>query len=165
VNEILSKISSYNIFNYLFPGAVFTVIADRLDLLPAPDDNIIEQLLWYYFVGLVISRVGSVLLEPALRKIGFVKYSDYASYLRACTSDPKMDVMVEVANTYRTLAAAFGLLIATGVTVWVVKTVGLAPKWQDYSAIVLLLALFLASLRKQVDFVTKRVGHFCGGSE
>ena len=165
MSEILSKISSYNIFNYLFPGAVFTVLADRLNLLPGPPDKIIQQLLWYYFVGLAISRIGSVVLEPLLRKTRFVGYSDYPSYLRACAADPKMDVMVEVANTYRTLAAAFLLLLATAFTIHFAKSAGLPPKWQNYSAILLLAVLFLFSFRKQSDFVARRVAHYGGAAE
>ena len=162
MNEILAKISSYNIFNYLFPGAVFTIIADHLGVLAAPKHDILIQLLWYYFVGLVVSRVGSVVLEPFLRRVKFVKYSDYAAYLRACAADPKMDVMVEVANTYRTLAAAFLLLLLSAFWVAMVRRLGFSAAWQDRSVLLLLLVLFLFSFRKQSAFVSRRVSHYGG---
>jgi hypothetical protein len=162
VNEILAKISSYNIFNYLFPGAVFTVIADRLAVMPAPKHDIVIQLLWYYFVGLVISRIGSVVLEPLLKLVRFVKYSDYSAYLRACAADPKMDTMVEVANTYRTLAAAFLLLLLSAFSVAMVSKLGFSAAWQDRSVLLLLLVLFLFSFRKQSAYVSRRVSHFGG---
>lgn len=161
VNELLNKISSYNIFNYLFPGAVFSILADRLDVLEAPDD-IVKQLLWYYFVGLVISRVGSVVVEPLLRRTSFVKYSDYSDYLRACASDPKLDVMVEVSNTYRTLATTFALLLISLIANWIAAAVGVSVQWQERSAILLLLVLFLFSFRKQSGYVSKRVIHHGG---
>ena len=162
MNEILTKISSYNIFNYLFPGTVFTVIAERLAVMAAPKHDIVVQLLWYYFVGLVISRIGSVILEPLLKSVRFVKYSDYPAYLRACAADPKMDAMVEVANTYRTLAAAFLLLLLSVFSVAMVRKLGFSAAWQDRSALALLLVLFLFSFRKQAAFVSRRVSHHSG---
>ena len=56
MEKILDKISSYNIFNFLFPGAIFSVISDHIGLIIAPSDKIIERIIWYYFIGLVIAR-------------------------------------------------------------------------------------------------------------
>lgn len=161
VNELLNKISSYNIFNYLFPGAVFSILADWLGVKESPDD-IIKQLLWYYFVGMVISRVGSVMLEPILRRASFIEYSDYSKYLRACASDPKLDVMVEVANTYRTLASAFAILLLILLCDWIAEVIGIPIPWIERAALLLLCVLFLLSFKKQSDYVTKRVNHHGG---
>ncbi|HEY8586134.1 MAG TPA: hypothetical protein VIL60_05320, partial [Rhodanobacter sp.] len=136
MSELLNKISTYNIFNYLFPGAVFSILADRLYLIDSPED-IVRQLLWYYFVGMVISRVGSVMLEPVLRRIRFVRYSDYSNYLRACVSDPKLELMVEVSNTYRTLAAAFALLSIGIFFHRFAEAIDIPTSWMDALSIIL----------------------------
>ena len=72
MNDILNKISSYNLLNYLLPGAVFSVVAELFGLIPAPTE-IVEKLIWFYFVGMVISRLGSLILEPLLKKMAFVR--------------------------------------------------------------------------------------------
>ena len=158
MNELLSKLSSYNIFNYLLPGAIFSIIAERISLISYPSE-IVAQLIWYYFAGMVISRIGSVFVEPALKFIRFVEYSDYASYLRACEKDQKLDVMVEVSNTYRTLATVFLMLLIGSAYQWLSAKVGIIEVWQERIAVALLLGLFLLSFRKQVSFIRKRVIH------
>lgn len=158
MNEILNKISSYNIFNYLFPGAVFSILADRLQIIESPDD-IIKQILWYYFVGMVISRVGSIVLEPFLRRMSFIKYSDYSKFLRACAHDPKLDVMVEASNTYRTLAAAFAILLMSQLFGWIAVKIGAPALWIERGALLVLFVLFVLSFKKQSDYVAKRVEH------
>ena len=161
MNELLSKISSYNIFNYLFPGAVFSVLAERFGLLQSPKD-VVGQLLWYYFVGLVISRVGSVVVEPILKRWSFVVYSDYPSFLRASVADPKLETMVEVCNTYRTLATAFALLLLSMLGDWIANKIGVPGPWKERMVIAPLLVLFLFSFRKQSGYVSKRVNHHGG---
>lgn len=161
MNELLNKISSYNIFNYLFPGAIFSILADRFGVIDSPGE-IMKQLLWYYFVGLVISRVGSVVVEPILRRSSFVKYSDYSSYLRACAKDPKLDVMVEVSNTYRTLATGFALLLLTLFCDWVAGLMETSSAWRERASMFPLLALFLFSFKKQSYYISKRVDNHRG---
>jgi hypothetical protein len=161
VNELLSKISSYNIFNYLFPGAVFSVLAERFVLLQSPKD-VVGQLLWYYFVGLVISRVGSVVVEPILKRWSFIVYSDYPSFLRASVADAKLETMVEVCNTYRTLATAFALLLLSMLGDWIANKIGVPGPWKERMVIAPLLVLFLFSFRKQSGYVSKRVNHHGG---
>ena len=157
MNEILEKPSPYNIFNYLFPGAVFSILADRLGVLDSPDD-IVEQILWYYFAGMVIRRVGSVILEPILRRASFVKYSDYDKYLSACASDPKLEVMVEVSNTCRTLFTAFAILLLSVLLNGIAEVTGIPLPWCT-SATLCAVSVFF---KKQSDYVAKRVDHHGG---
>lgn len=159
MNELWSKISSYNIFNYLFPGAVFSILGERFDVVDSPD-AMVERLIWYYFIGMAISRVGSVVLEPILRGVSFVKYSEYSSYLRACSFDPKLELMVEISNTYRTLVAACALLLLGLFFDWVYLEFGIAAAWKDNVAVLLLCVLFLFSFKKQSEYVTKRVDRY-----
>jgi len=158
MNELLSKISSYNIFNYLLPGAVFSILAERLALLDSPNE-IIAQLVWYYFIGMVISRFGSIIIEPILKRTAFVEYSEYGKYLNACKADEKLETMVEVANTYRTIATVFLTLLLGSFYVTIAGKIGIDPRWQGVIAVALLSVLFLLSFRKQVGFVVKRINH------
>ena len=41
MKELLDKISSYNIFNYLLPGVLFAVIANKFTYYTIPLDNVI----------------------------------------------------------------------------------------------------------------------------
>ena len=59
----------------------------------------------YYFMGLVISRIGSLMIEPTLKKVGFLKSADYSKFVLASKTDNKLDVLSETNNMYRTLCA------------------------------------------------------------
>jgi len=158
MNELLSKLSSYNILNYLVPGAVFSILAERMSLIKSPD-LIAEQLVWFYFMGMVISRLGSIIVEPILKSIGFVNYSDYGDYLAACRIDQKIEIMVEASNTYRTIATVFLSLLICTLFMSASEWFEIDERLRGNIAIALLFALFLLSFRKQVNFITGRVNH------
>jgi xanthine/uracil permease len=157
VNELLAKISSYNIFNYLVPGALFVIAAKRLAIANLDDSDLATKLLTYYIVGLVISRIGSLLIEPAMKWTNAVRYAPYKDFVLACSKDLKIEVLVEVSNTYRTLAAAFlflliGVLVTAGARDW--RT---ASPWIAAVGSVLLAVMFLFSFSKQASYVRRRV--------
>ena len=157
MDGILDKISSYNIFNYLFPGSIFAVIADALTTYQVIQDDIIVGLFFYYFIGLVISRVGSLFLEPALKKLRFVSFVDYSKFVDASNVDPKIDVLSETNSMYRTLCALFIVLLAVTLFDEVAPEVPWLKTSTSYIIGTALLAIFLFSYRKQTSYVVKRV--------
>lgn len=68
MKDLLDKISSYNLFNYLFPGILFAVISKEFTSYSLLQDNLIVGAFIYYFIGLVVSRFGSLVIEPASKK-------------------------------------------------------------------------------------------------
>ena len=160
MNDLLAKISSYNIFNYLFPGAVFGVLAERVGTLDFGTRDILTRLILYYFIGLCISRVGSVVIEPFLKKLKFVRYAPYSRYLRACDKDAEMSVMLEVNNTYRTLTAAFVLLPLSMAIEAGANSLNLSIIEKYVAMSLALLVLFGFAYRKQTSFVRQRVEHY-----
>jgi hypothetical protein len=82
MEELLKKISSYNIFNYLLPGIVFVVLSKEALGHSLYVDNVLLGVFYYYSFGLIISRVGSVIIEPLLKKIGMVKHLAYSRFVR-----------------------------------------------------------------------------------
>ena len=153
-----------NIFNYLFPGAVFSVLGGQLGIIDLPAGDIATALLIYYFVGLAISRLGSVVLEPLAKAVRFVSYSDYGAYLRACVTDPKIELMVEVSNTYRTLVMTFAAILLTALGNAAADRLHLEIEWRNVIMMVALMTLFAFSFRKQAAYVAKRVAHATSGA-
>ena len=80
MKDLLEKLSSYNIFNYLLPGVVFVAISSSLTGYSLIQDDIVIGVFLYYFIGLVISRIGSILVEPVLKGLGFLHFSEYRDY-------------------------------------------------------------------------------------
>ena len=79
MKDLLDKLSSYNIFNYLLPGILFVGLGKEITSFSLVQDNLLIGLFFYYFIGLIISRIGSLTLEELLRnkKIKFVKFAEY----------------------------------------------------------------------------------------
>lgn len=157
MKELIDKISSYNLFNYFFPGVVFTVLLNELTVYNIILDNLLITFFMYYFIGLVISRVGSVAIAPLLKKMKFIRFADYNDFVDASKKDEKIDLLSEVNNMYRTLLA---LIIVLFIVYGFSK---LKELWQFLSIIELhllatiLLVFFLFAYRKQTSFVRKRV--------
>ncbi len=162
MDGLLDKISSYNIFNYLLPGSLFAVMADAVTDYCFIQQNTIVGLFLYYFIGLVVSRIGSLVVEPILKAVGFVTFVDYRRFIEASKTDPKIDVHSETNNMYRTLAALFLLLL---IVILFDRFASLLPWLVDgspYIAGVALLAIFLFAYRKQSIYLGRRVNDAVG---
>jgi hypothetical protein len=156
MSELLNKISSYNIFNYLLPGIAFSALASWMMHRPLPQANVLTAAFLYYFVGLVVSRFGSLVIEPLLRSLSFVHFVAYKDYVAASKKDDHLTVLSEVNNTYRTLCSAFSLLLFVKPYALLAMRFPALKEWDVTILSILLLALFLFSYRKQTDYVVKR---------
>lgn len=163
--KLLDKVSSYQLFNYLFPGIIFIEGIEYLTRIVYPNDNIIFRLFVYYIAGMILSRIGSVFIEPICKKLCVVVYASYGNYLKALNGtedgtimpDPKLDVLVAENNTYRTLVATFLLMLIVYVFAQFQWFYDFNDwKWSMIIYLVLLIGLFILSFRKQTAFVRSR---------
>ena len=167
VKSISDKISSYNIFNNLFPGIIFCSVLTNATRFSLATDNILEQLFIWYFTGMIISRIGSIFVESSLKKIKFKKkpylvFADYKQYIAASEAKPFIATLSETNNTYRTIIA---LLISLGVVYlydifffdWISEKCAIGNKLTVVIVGVLLIILFVKSYKKQTDYVRQQV--------
>lgn len=157
MKELLDKLSSYNIFNYLFPGVLFAIFVSNTTQFKLNVADNVLVLFVYYLYGLIISRFGSLVVEPIFKKLKFIKFSNYSDYIKASEKDPLLITLSEQNNMFRTLIAGIILLLITiGIDHLYLKYTNL----KDYNNIVLLIILaflFSWAYRKQTTYVMKRV--------
>ncbi len=157
MKDIIDKISSYNLFNYLFPGIVFVVILKQVTSFNLIIENNLLGIFLYYFIGLIISRIGSILLEPIFKKVKLVKFSNYSDFLTASKNDEKIELFSEINNTYRTISSLlFCLLIAILYERFLSDVIS-SLHIEQYLFILGLLILFILSYRKQTEYINKRI--------
>lgn len=156
MNSLLEKISSYNIFNYLFPGVLFVLLLEAITPYSLIQKDLVVGVFLYYFVGMTISRLGSLVIEPILRKTSFLNFAKYEDYVQACIRDVKLETLSEVNNTYRTLCALFVTLGAIKVYERFIQKCPFIEENGGYILIISLLLLFLLSYRKQTAYITNR---------
>lgn len=157
MKDILDKITSYNLFNYLLPGVLFVAILEKFTAYSLTQENLIIGAFVYYFVGLVISRFGSLVIEPVLRKVSFLKFGDHEDFVSASKNDPKIETLSETNNMYRTFTAMFLLLTLAKVYEFIEYKLPVIKDWTPYILVLVLLLMFLYSYRKQTQYITKRI--------
>lgn len=165
MTNILEKISSYNILNNILPGVVFIFLWDRLFPQAQFDlnkDGYLENVFIYYFIGMIISRIGSVVIEDIYRKTKFVIYSDDKDYAKAEKLDNKLPILVETNNLYRTTTAIFFTLCVAKIIFFIYNNTICTALNQiiDDNPLKVMLALFILSsfsFKKQTAYIRQRV--------
>lgn len=157
MKEIVDKISSYNLFNYLLPGTLFVVLLDKFTSFSFIQKDIVTAAFLYYFVGLVISRFGSLVIEPLLKMLSFLKFADYKEFVVASKKDPKVDLLSESNNMYRSFTAMLVLLALAKFYALIRASNKSLEVFDPYLLIGILLIMFLFSYKKQTDYITKRI--------
>lgn len=157
MKEILEKLSSYNIFNNLLPGILFVVLAKATTSYDFIQTDIFLGSFLYYFIGLIISRFGSLIIEKILIKTKFVKYADYKKFLLAQKEDESINIMLEANNMFRTLSSMGLLLLLLYLYDYLSTLFEISSTITYILLTVLIVILFLFSFRKQTDYIRKRV--------
>lgn len=157
MNSLLEKLSSYNIFNYLLPGIIFVVVAKEFTHYSLIQQDIVVGIFLYYFVGLVISRFGSIIIEPFLRRVSYLNFADYKEFVAASQKDSKLDLLSEANNTYRTFCSLFALLFLLKLYDQIESRFPALKDWSLTIVVFALLVMFLFSYRKQTQYITKRI--------
>jgi hypothetical protein len=158
MNDFLSKLSSYHLFNYLVPGVVFGVLARQVVPYPAGPHDIATWAFLAYFVGLVVSRFGSLVVEPLLRYSKFMQFWDFDELSNYSKDDPHLSVLYEVSNMYRTVASGFLLLLLLKMYVKLEARCPILQEWNTTILAVLMLVMFLFAYKKQTLYMMKRIG-------
>lgn len=139
----------YRTINHLFIGFLFAYfLKHTLSYDIAPD--LYTCAFVYYFSGVVISRIGSLVVEPLLQRIGFVKFGEYSKYVEASKHDSKIELFSHISENYRTFASLFITLI------FLITADYVFPLSENIGYLASTF-IFLSSYRKQVNYVTKRI--------
>ena len=157
--KMVEKVSSYNIFNFILPGAVFVYISKELLNKNFLTNSWIENIIVCYFIGMILSRIGSLIIEPILKK-SRLKYEPYSDYIEASEEDSKIPMFLETNNMYRTFIATFISLIIYKGYLYLEQYFSNNTIFYEISIFVILIALtaiFVASFVKQTGYIRKRV--------
>lgn len=153
MDEVINKISAYDLLNALIPGGALTLSLKFFGYLDIDATNALYLLVLAYILGLVGSRVGSLVLEPIAKNQNWVK-RDYENYTKAQKDDDRLLNLTTIANMYRTLAGsivvlavlALGSLVPIDYRHWLYIGYGIAC-----------FLLFFCGWVKQERYVARRV--------
>lgn len=159
MKDLFDKLSTYNIFNYLLPGVVFVAISDSITRYSLVQEDLLIAIFLYYFVGLVISRIGSIIIEPILKKVKFLHFSLYREYVCASEKDKLIVTLSEANNMYRTFCALFLCLLLLKLYETIAVLFPCINEWTPIITVSGLLLLFVFSYKKQTTYISERVNN------
>ncbi len=154
MDKFIEKISSYNILNNMLPGVVAIFVFELIYQCSLLSNDIIENAFIYYFVGMIFSRVGSLIVEPLAKMVKLVKYAPYKDYISACKKDNEIKILLETNNVYRTL---LGIMIVSGIMFVANYIIKFNSLTCIAIAICVLTLLFAISYKKQTEYIVKRI--------
>ena len=165
IEKILEKLAAYEIINNIIPGAIYVVLTDRLTRFSVQIENVFSNLVIYFFVGVVIGRIGSLIIEPILRhktKKGraVIKFAPYDEFVTAEKLDKtgRLKELSAINNMYRVLTSTMFCLFITIIIGYLWDSVIVKFKnWILPIVIFALMIVFVFSYRKQTDYVKKRI--------
>lgn len=166
MEELLKKITSYNILNNLLPGVVLIAAFPDSEITKFCTKSAFFGAIVCYVTGVIVSRIGSLILEPALKKIA--PHEPYPDFISASSKDPKITELSESNNTYRTLASTGICYIAIVIILAADSKWSLSSTYPLATQLVcaaLLSALFIFSYRKQTGYICKRVRAACNSEK
>ncbi len=160
---IISALGPYGIIINLIPGILFYLLAPLEFRSIVNIDNSIFLFVFCYFIGLILNRIGSLIISPMVQIVGFIKYVPYDQFLQAeevekSRAEHKLQTLVTVNNFYRTLCAMTITLIIVRVyyssltcDTFIFRI--FLNNWIYWG----LFVLFLFSYKKQTAFIKNRV--------
>jgi uncharacterized membrane protein len=157
MKDILQKLSSYNIFNYLLPGIVFVALLRLLTSYNLIVNEVIVGAFLYYFIGLIISRIGSLVIEPILKKTSLIKFSDYGKFISASKKDEKIELFSEVNNMYRTFISMLLILLLIVIYEKFSSLINLSHFVKALIGLISLIIIFILAYKKQTGYINKRI--------
>ena len=154
---IAEKLSQYNFLTNIIPGSVLCILMKYFigyDIIP---NEPYQAGIIFYFVGMVNSRVGSLIIEPILKHVKWVVFSSYKDFLVAECKDSKVQVLNQENNVYRSYVSVFFILMIAFFYKHNLSIIQFVQNNETVFLILSLLLLFLCSYRKQTNYIRKRV--------
>jgi hypothetical protein len=153
---MFDKLDAYNLVANLVPGAALTY-ALHFSGFPTPSpEKVVAFLLVAFVAGVTANRLGSLLLDPLLRRWKFLKTKDYHSFLMREKADRKLDALVANSGLYRTFFTAGFIYLAAVVVAPVVSPIGGRALLVTF--VIGGMAVFLFAFRKEDGYIHSRVG-------
>lgn len=157
MDKIIEKISGYHIFNNLVPGYLFLIISSQIMKKNLIIDNLIYSFFEAYFIGIIISRISSLVTEKIIVKIWKLKKEPYEKYIEANKEDDKLEILNQDCNMYRSLCTLMLIELAFKIVVMFELSSLINKDILFLLVLALLTILFAFSFVKQNRFISSRV--------
>ena len=157
MDKFLNKLSEYHFIQSLVPGMIFTYCSKMFYGVNFLTDKPVYDFIVILIVGLIISRIGSVIVEPLLIKVKILNFCKYTDYIEASQKDSLIRNLSETNNLYRVIIATFLVLLVEKVYLIISEKCVWINEWTYLIMSFSLIVLFIFSYRKQTNYIKQRV--------
>lgn len=157
MDKFLNKLSEHHFIQSLVPGMIFTYCSKTFYEVKFLTDKPVYDFIVILIIGLIISRIGSVIVEPMLRKTKILNFCKYSDYIEASQKDSIIKNLSETNNLYRVIIATFLILMVEKFYIFLAGKFVWLNDWFYLIISVLLIVLFIFSYRKQTNYIKQRV--------
>ena len=165
MDKFLNKLSEYHFIQSLVPGMIFTYCSKMFYGINFLTDKPVYDFIVILIIGLIISRIGSIIVEPMLRKTKILNFCKYSNYIEASQKDSIIKNLSETNNLYRVIIATFLVLLVEKLYIFLAEKFTWLNDWFYLIISVLLIVLFIFSYRKQTNYIKQRVDKALSKSE
>lgn len=137
----------------LVPGMIFTYCSKMFYGVNFLTDKPVYDFIVILIIGLIISRIGSVIVEPLLKKVKILNFCKYTDYVEASQKDSLIKNLSEINNLYRVIIATFLVLLIEKLYIFLTVKFVWINDWSYLIIPVLLVVLFIFSYRKQTNYI------------
>lgn len=154
IKLIIDRVSSYQFFNFVYPGLLLSGVFDIYDVVDVFSLNIWYVLLISYSLGMLASRIGSIVIENIFVCCKWMERFDYDEFNKAEKSNSKVSLHLEISNMFRTISAT-SLLILIARVANCIYDFGFSMPWGIVLIVLAIFILFCFSFTKQYEYLKK----------
>lgn len=155
METLIKGLGAYDLFVNLIPGVLYYLFAPDWFQQLFTSANGFELLIVCYFFGIVLSRVGSLVIENFLKWRSWILIPDYMSFIKAEEMDEKVSKLERIGSL--SSMAIILCLVYTANNLCGYSPIG----WYKTIVFLALAILFVFSFMKQKRYVAERVQADC----
>ena len=154
---MFEKLDAYDVVANLVPGAALTY-ALHFSKFPTPAPTDWAAFLLVAFVaGVTTNRLGSLVIDPLLRRVKFLKPKKYDAFVASERTDKKLETLVANHGLYRTFfTAGLVYLVLNAVSVRF-PSVATASQLVFVLFVIAGMVVFLFAFRKEDGYIHTRI--------
>lgn len=159
MENLINSISKYQLAINLIPGYIFAILLQQYAHIVLLEGDVLQDVFVSYFVGLIIGRVGSIIVEGLMCIFDgtYISAPGYDRKIKAERIDPKIEILDRQCTIYRNCCAGCCCVII-GIIINCLFGDGIFLSLGKYILIFLILTvLLLVAMDKQCTYVNNRI--------
>ena len=157
MDKIFESLNHYDIVTCLIPGIVFCQLIDWLYGTKFIEENTITLMIISYVFGIIVSRIGSIIIEPLCKVSKIIVMADYEQWRKAASQCEEVKTLTTKSTVYRSWVALMLIQIILLLIFPLSDFASNIGKCYLFFGQFIVLILLILSYRKQIDYVCKRV--------